>query len=128
MRARQRRERARNGALAIRDILTKNHLMLRRTLGRIGFAAGVLWLVSSPAAAQDWTWSADANVFIGYNYQQRKFADFTAWESQNWFMLSGARDDNAGQLTLNLMMSLEPLTIGHFVYVSGTKVDPGGSP
>src|SRR5215471_17190354 len=102
--------------------------MLRRALRRIGFAAGVLWLVGSPAAAQDWVWSADANVFIGYNYQQRKYADFTAWESQNWFMLSGARDDNAGQLTLNLMMSLEPLTIGHFVYVSGTKVDPGGSP
>jgi hypothetical protein len=102
--------------------------MLRRALRRIGFAAGVLWLVGSPAAAQDWVWSADANVFVGYNYQQRKFADFTAWESQNWFMLSGARDDNAGQLTLNLMMSLEPLTIGHFVYVSGTKVDAGGSP
>ena len=31
------------------------------------------------------------NAFFGFNYQQRKFADFSAWESQNWFMVSGER-------------------------------------
>ena len=36
-----------------------------------------------------WTWATDANVFAGYNYQERHFADFSAWESQNWFMGSG---------------------------------------
>src|SRR5215471_19774843 len=102
--------------------------MLRRALRRIGFAAGVLWLVGSPAAAQDWVWSADANVFVGYNYQQRKFADFQSWESQNWFMISGTRDDNVGQLTLNAMISLEPLTVGQVVWVGDTRVYPGGSP
>jgi len=30
-----------------------------------------------------WTWATDANVIVGFNYQQRKFADFSAWESQN---------------------------------------------
>src|SRR5262249_45690512 len=29
---------------------------------------------------QAWTWSADGNVFGGYNYQQRHFADFSSWE------------------------------------------------
>jgi hypothetical protein len=94
----------------------------------MGFASALLSLFAVQSAAQDWTVSADANVFVGYNYQQRKFADLTAWESQNWFMLSGTRDDNAGQLTLNLMMSLEPLTVGHWVDLAGTRVDAGGSP
>ncbi|HZT75298.1 MAG TPA: hypothetical protein VFA27_01475 [Vicinamibacterales bacterium] len=87
-------------------------------------------LFATGAAAQpSWTWSGDANVFVGFNDQERKFADFTAFESQNWFMLDGTHEDNTGTLTLNLMMSLEPLTVGHWVYLDGTtKVDAGGSP
>jgi len=61
--------------------------------------------------------TGDANVFFGYNYQQRQFADFSAWESQNWFMGSAARDAGPGQLTLMGMLSLEPWTM-----------DPMGSP
>jgi hypothetical protein len=30
-----------------------------------------------------WSWTADGNLFVGYNKQQRKYADFSAWESQN---------------------------------------------
>src|SRR5262245_27984180 len=56
-----------------------------------------------PAAARpsatSWTWAADANLFYGYNYQQRKYADFSAWESQNWVMASGERPLGAGRLT-----------------------------
>ena len=63
----------------------------------------------SPSAA--WTWATDANVFYGYNYQQRKFADFWAWESQNWFMLDGTREVGKGRLTLDGMLSLEPFTL-----------------
>jgi hypothetical protein len=70
-------------------------------------------------AGNTWTWSTDANIFAGYNYQQRKFADFSALESQNWFMVSGDRAVGHGTLTLSGMFSLEPWTIGRLVYGSG---------
>ena len=66
-----------------------------------------------------WTWSADANFIVGYNYQQRKFADFWAWESQNWIMTSVARPIGSGRLQLNGMFSLEPWTVGYLVYAHG---------
>src|SRR5262245_39045781 len=71
------------------------------------------------AVAPSWSWSPDANVFFGYNYQQRRkeFTQFSAWESQNWFMLNGARQIGGGRLTLHTMASLETFTM-----------DPLGSP
>jgi hypothetical protein len=30
-----------------------------------------------------WSWTFDGNAFLGRNYQQRLFADYTTWESQN---------------------------------------------
>ena len=65
------------------------------------------------APGASWTWSTDANVFFGYNYQERKAnaADFTAWESQNWFMLDGSRAAGPGRLTLQGMISLEAFTL-----------------
>ena len=53
--------------------------------------------MAMPAPEAEWTWTTDANVFVGYNYQQRLFADFAAWESQNWFMLAGSRAFGAGR-------------------------------
>lgn len=50
-------------------------------------------------------------MFFGVNLQDRHFTDFTAWESQNWFMLSGERRAGAGRLALHGMASLEPFTI-----------------
>ena len=86
-----------------------------------------VWLLPPSAMAQDhptehqhpvarprdaaWSWTADANAFYGYNYQQRKFADFWAMESQNWFMLAGDRTIGLGRLTVHGMLSLEPFTI-----------------
>jgi hypothetical protein len=66
-----------------------------------------------------WSWSTDANVFYGYNHQQRRkeFTQFSAWESQNWFMLAGGRQLGRGRLTLHSMVSLETFTM-----------DPLGSP
>jgi hypothetical protein len=61
--------------------------------------------------ASGWSWSADGNVFAGYNYQQRKFADVWAFESQNWGMLAGTHKAGAGALTIHGMLSLEPATI-----------------
>jgi hypothetical protein len=66
-----------------------------------------------------WTWSTDATVLAGYNYQDRKFADFWAWESQNWGMVMAERQLGAGRLTLDGMISLEPWTIGRLVYAHG---------
>jgi hypothetical protein len=86
-----------------------------------------MWLASAAAYGQDenqpghqhpavsdsaaWSWFTDANLIFGYNYQQRKFADFWAWESQNWLMLSGEGPVGAGRLTLHSMFSFEPLTM-----------------
>ena len=97
--------------------------------------------MAAAASRAGWTWATDANVFVGYNYQQRLFADFAAIESQNWFMLAGTRKAGPGQLTLTGMLSLEPLTIGRLVYAgdggmervyafspTGERVPFGGSP
>jgi hypothetical protein len=91
-----------------------------------GFAV-VVALTSSAARAQDapaghqhdmtmpmasgWTWSPDAAVFFGYNYQQRKFTDFDSWESQNWFGLVGEHPMGAGIFAFDVMLSLEPFTL-----------------
>jgi hypothetical protein len=73
-------------------------------------APGAHHHTDSPAAGT-WSWTSDANVFFGYNYQQRKYADFSAWESQNWFMLGANRAVGAGRLTVEGMLSLEPFTL-----------------
>jgi hypothetical protein len=63
------------------------------------------------AAGDSWEWMPDANVFFGLNYQNRKFTDFAAWESQNWLMLMGRRALGGGELALSGMLSLEPFTL-----------------
>ena len=76
-------------------------------------------------ATTDWTWTTDANVFSGYNYQQRQFADFWAWESQNWVMLAGERAVGPGTPDASTgMLSLEPWTIGRLVYAQGDDGSP----
>jgi len=97
--------------------------------------------MAMPPADQGWSWMTDANVFVGYNYQLRLFADFAAVESQNWFMAAGTHKAGPGRLTLTGMFSLEPLTIGRLVYAgddgmsrvyafsqTGQQVPFGGSP
>jgi hypothetical protein len=73
-------------------------------------------LFPARALAQDarppsWSWSADGNLFFGYNYQARRFVDVSAWESQNWLMGSGERPLGNGRLNVTTMISLEPFTI-----------------
>jgi hypothetical protein len=58
-----------------------------------------------------WTVKSDANAFFGYNYQHRKFRDFSAWESQNWFMLAADRRFASGHVIVHGMASLEPFTL-----------------
>jgi hypothetical protein len=78
--------------------------------------------------ADGWSWSADANVFAGFNDQHRQFADFSSWESQNWFMAAGTRRVGTGRLMIDTMLSLEPFTVGKAVFSGGQRVVAGGSP
>src|SRR5262245_47904133 len=66
-----------------------------------------------PLAAPSTQWSVgvDAAVFFGRNKQVRHFADYAAWESQNWFMLTGQRQAGPGRLTLTSMLSFERFTM-----------------
>ena len=85
--------------------------------------------MNQPPATTDWSWATDSNVIFGYNYQQRRFADFWAWESQNWLMVEAGRGVGRGRFTVDLMMSFEPWTIGRLVYADRTRLPPtGGSP
>jgi hypothetical protein len=62
-------------------------------------------------APTTWRWTGDGAAVFGFNDQERKFRDFTAWESQNWMMGEGRRGLNGGTLRLTTMLSLEPFTI-----------------
>ena len=66
---------------------------------------------SDDSASNAWQWMVDGAAFFGFNDQERKFTDFTAWESQNWFMAAGRRSMDRGTLHVTTMFSLEPLTI-----------------
>ena len=63
------------------------------------------------AATTDWRWNVDGSVFFGFNYQYRKFTDFSAWESQNWVMGGGTRRLGSGTFAASAMLSLEPWTL-----------------
>src|SRR5436190_17924196 len=58
-----------------------------------------------------WLLAADGNAFVGYNYQQRRFADFPVWESQNWFGVTAEHPLGSGRLSIDGMVSLEPFTM-----------------
>jgi hypothetical protein len=58
-----------------------------------------------------WQWIQGANAFFGFNYQQRKFRDFHAWESQNWIMTEGTHRLAGGTFRVTSMESLEPFTL-----------------
>ncbi len=64
-----------------------------------------------PADTEGWRWSGDANLFVGVNEQERRFADFRSWESQNWMMGAGERPLGRGHLELMGMLTLEPFTM-----------------
>ena len=61
--------------------------------------------------AATWQWALSSNAFVGANLQERKFRDFHAIESQNWFMATATRGTPAGTLRISSMGSLEPFTL-----------------
>jgi len=65
----------------------------------------------SSSDQDSWQWTVDGSAFFGYNYQYRKFTDFSAWESQNWLMAGGTRRIRSGRFTASTMLSLEPWTL-----------------
>ena len=66
---------------------------------------------ATTAATTDWQWSVDGSVFFGFNYQYRKFRDFSTWESQNWLMAGATRRLGSGTFAASTMLSLEPWTL-----------------
>ena len=60
----------------------------------------------SSSAQNGWQWTIDGSVFFGYNYQYRKFTDFSAWESQNWLMAGGARRIRSGTVSASTKNSM----------------------
>ena len=89
---------------------------LTRYRKKLSTAVVGLLLACAPsgAAGQEpsgWQWRGDANVFLVYNHQDRRFVDFTAWESQNWFMLAGDGPVGRGRVSVTGMISLEPFTL-----------------
>ncbi len=65
----------------------------------------------APPAPESWQWHIDAHAIFGFNHQDRKFRDFSAWESQNWLMGMASRRMGTGSLTFMSMLSLEPVTL-----------------
>jgi hypothetical protein len=58
-----------------------------------------------------WHWMTDANMFFGFNDQERKFRDFRSWESQNWLMFEGAHRLASGSFRFFSMTAGEPWTM-----------------
>jgi hypothetical protein len=74
-------------------------------------SAGTASPESTSSASTAWTWRTGASVFFGVNHQRRAFRDFTAWESQNWWMAMAERRTPAASINVSAMLSLEPYTI-----------------
>src|SRR5689334_10523958 len=98
-------------------------MSVRRQSERILLASMIWAVLAATATAQDhehmnmtadapsWSFSWDARVFVGWNYQYRKFRDFQRVESQNWLMGEADRGIGPGHLRLKGMFSMEPFTI-----------------
>jgi hypothetical protein len=99
-------------------VLTTRSKVERR--GSIGLLLAIA--IAGPAYAQDpqhqhpasdaWQWSVEGAAIAGYNYQQRKFTDFDAIESQNWLMTGLSKTfGSRSSLQVIGMFSLEPFTL-----------------
>jgi hypothetical protein len=75
-----------------------------------------------PAPSSAWHLMQDGVVFLTFNHQggprgaQRDFPENGEFGSQNWWMGVAQRPFASGDLRLNLMVSLEPATLGNDGY------------
>jgi hypothetical protein len=66
-------------------------------------------------AASGWTFMQDAVVFALFNHQGSARGE-TEFKAPNWWMGMAQRPLRGGTLTVNLMLSLDPLTVGEQGY------------
>ena len=95
-----------------------------KVLRLLGAGCMVMVLGATPAFAQDphagmhhetpasgWTLMQDAVVFGLFNHQGSPRGE-TEFKAPNWWMGMGQRPLGRGTLTVNLMLSLDPITVG----------------
>jgi hypothetical protein len=63
------------------------------------------------APAGGWTFMQDANVFLMFNNQGSPRGE-TEMRAPNWWMGMGQKPIGRGRLTVDLMLSLDPVTVG----------------
>jgi hypothetical protein len=63
------------------------------------------------APGSGWTFMQDANVFLMFNHQGSPRGE-TEVRAPNWWMGMGQKPIGRGRLTVNLMLSLDPATVG----------------
>ena len=86
-------------------------VLVPRVLGAGVLGAGVLVAVPCSAQEAGWTVMQDAVVFGMYNRQDSPRGE-TEFKVPNWWMGMAQRPLAHGTLTINLMLSLDPLTVG----------------
>lgn len=96
----------------IRSLQPKALLVLLASALSSSAASAQMAHVPPPTAdTPAWKFSWDAQAFVGWNYQYRKFKDFQEVESQNWLMGAADRPLGGGQLRAHAMFSMEPFTV-----------------
>jgi len=86
-----------------------------------------------PPADAGWHWMLDAQAFVNFNIQERKFRDFHYLESQNWLMTAGARAVGRGRFGVHFMFTAEDYSMHRYgspqvfqtgeTYLGATLVD-----
>lgn len=88
-----------------------NPVNAARSIFLVVFVAGVASEAKAQSPPGAWLWNVNGNVFAGVNHQNRKAADLTDAESQNWLMATGERPLGRARLRVHTMLSFEPFTL-----------------
>jgi hypothetical protein len=86
-------------------------LLLCLALSRVASAQDPHAGMGHDAAGSGWTFMQDANVFLMFNNQGSPRGE-TEVRATTWWMGMGQKSIGKGRLTLNLMLSLDPATVG----------------
>ncbi len=110
-----------NHQMTAAEFISHRRHRRHRSIRRL-FTAVIFFLIATKTFGQDthrhkaspgsWQWSAEGNVFAGYNYQKREFTDFDEIESQNWVVTALSKTFTSGSgFQFAGMFSLEPFTL-----------------
>src|SRR5436190_7431658 len=86
-------------------------LLLCFAMGGSAFAQDPHAGMNHDMPSTGWTFMQDANVFVMFNDQGSPRGQREV-KAPNWWMGMGKRTIGKGQLTINLMLSLDPATVG----------------